>query len=217
MSRASVLGLVAASALGGAAVWRALLRPAPEPVFEARSRPPQLAPICPWRDPQGDLPKLFPGASRWEVEARVLSGLRPEVAARLGRTPTANENVARVYRIYRGDEPAGEVMTTRVKGTYGAIELVVAADEGGRLKRVLVQRSREPETVTEALRSSDWSRWLEGKRADSSWECGDALAALKPEAHETARAMVEGVRSSLVLLSVSERAPPPTVAQSHSH
>ncbi len=188
-----------------------------ETVFEPANRPPPLAPMCPWRDPGADLPKLFPEASAFQPETRVLSGMRPELAQRLGRMPAPDENAVQVYRIREGDRPLGEVMTRRVKGTFGALELVVAAGEGGGLKGILVQRTREPEAATQALLAMDWTRWLGGKTAESSWNCEELIASLPPEAHDSARAVVEGARTAMILLAVSRRAPPINLAHSHNH
>src|SRR5512138_3663688 len=98
-----------------------------EVVFEPANKPPPLAPMCPWRDPEADLPKLFPGASRYDPQTHILSGMRLELALRLGRPPGADENALQVYNIYRLDRMQGQVVTRRVKGSYGAIELVIAA------------------------------------------------------------------------------------------
>ena len=68
--------------------------------FEGKNKLPQAAPLCPWREPDADLKLLFPIATRYELETRILSGLRVELAERLGRVPTGDENALHVYRIY---------------------------------------------------------------------------------------------------------------------
>lgn len=188
-----------------------------EVVFEPANKPPQLAPMCPWRDPEADLPKLFPGASRFDVESRILSGLRPELAQRLGRMPTADENALQVYRIYSPDHQLGELVTRRVKGTFGAIEVVIAADENRRLKDILIQRLREPQAVSDALLGAAWARLLGGKTAESSWDCEGLTVNLTPEARASAAAIIEGARSSMVLLAVSDQTRQSEMARSHQH
>ncbi len=188
-----------------------------EVVFEPANKPPQLAPLCPWRNPEADLPKLFPGASRFYVESRILSGLRPELAQRLGRMPTADENTLQVYRIYGPDRMQGEVVTRRVKGSYGAIEVVIAADENRRFKGLLIQRMREPQAASQALLGADWARWLGGKTAESCWECEGLQASLPSEARVSADAVLAGVRSSIILLATSAQTPNSELTQSHRH
>ncbi len=186
-----------------------------ETVFEPANKPPPLAPMCPWRNPERDLAKLFPNASRFQLETRILSGLRSEMTARLGRAPAPDENSLPVYRIYGGDQVLGEVVARRLKGTFGAIEIVVAVDRESLLKGVLLQRFREPQASSDALLACDWAGWLGGKGADSSWDCEALVAGLPSAAQDSARAIIEGARTAAVLLSVSETAPHPEFAHSH--
>ena len=99
MSRTVLFGVGALAALLGVVGWR-VVRPSPaETLVEARAQPPEAAPLCPWREPQADLQQLFPTATRYEIETRILSGLRLELAQRLGRAPTGDENALHLYRI----------------------------------------------------------------------------------------------------------------------
>ncbi len=206
MRRSLLFGSLAAVAAGAGILGRTALSPTREPVFESASQPPALAPLCPWRNPEADLPILFPGATRYAVEDRVLSGLRPELARRLGRLPTGDENVLQVYRVYRAEEPVGELVTRRVKGTFGAIELVIAADNVRRLKGILIQRMRESQAVGDALLAVDWPRWwrLSGPVTSSLPE--GLMSSLPPDARASAAAILEGTHASLILLSVSDAA-----------
>jgi hypothetical protein len=167
--------------------------------------------MCPWRDPDADLKQLFPEASRYEVETRILSGFRPELAQRLGRAPSADENALQVHRVFREADFVGNVMTRRVKGMYGAMELVIAADAQCRIARVLLQRIREPQAIADALQSVSWRERFKGKHAGSHWDSQELLAGLPAEA------VVEGVRSGVVLLDVSGRNLPEHLAQTDSH
>jgi len=206
MSRAVIFCLGTALVLGAGIVLRRAGSSSKEVIFEGKNTPPQLAPLCPWREPQNDLKALFPAASRWELETRILSGMRSELTQRLGRLPTADENALRVYRIFARNEALGEVTTRRVKGSFGAIELVLAADTNGQITGLLLQRLREPEPVATALQAGNWRLWFAGKRADSSWECGDALNQLPVEARTSGQAIVEGAHSTMILLAASEQA-----------
>ena len=204
MSRVLVFAIGAALLLAGI-VLRLANSQSKEIVFETRN-PPPLSPLCPWREPQSDLKSLFPAASRWEPETRILSGMRTDLAQRLGRTPTAEENSLRVYRIFEGDQALGEITTRRVKGSFGAIEVVLAVDTNGQITGLRLQRLREPEPAATALREGNWRLWFAGKGADSSWDSQDALKQLPEEARASGQAIIEGARSAMILLAASEQA-----------
>src|SRR5436190_9676947 len=174
--------------VGALALWLAVVAfrirdsSSSEPPFEPKTKPPQTAPLCPWRDPVNDLKGFFPNATRYEPETRILSGQRLELAGRLGRVPTGDENALHIYRCYEDLTPLGVVSTRRVKGTYGAIELVLAVDADGQVRGLRVQRLREPEPIADALLNPGWLRTFEGLRGDSSWKIGSDIADVLPEA-----------------------------------
>jgi hypothetical protein len=174
-----------------------------ETLVEAHARPPEAAPLCPWRAPQADLQQLFPTATRYETETRILSGQRLELARRLGRTPTGDENALHLYPVYREQTALGSVVTRRVKGAYGAIELVLAADTGHRVCGLLLQRLREPEPIARALQDPNWLHSFHGEGADAAWQLGGDIPDVPPEARASARAVVEGARSALILLDTA--------------
>ena len=191
-------------ALGIVVVWRVNhWSSASEPPVEVKAAPPPAAPMCPWREPDADLKLFFPGADRCEIETRILSGLRVELAARLGRAPTGDENALRSYRICQGTNALGCVLTRRVKGTHGAIEIVLAVDPENRMRGLRLQRLREPESIAAALQNPDWLRAFAGKQADDSWKLGGDIPEVPADATESAGAIVAGVRSLLILLSTA--------------
>ena len=89
------------------------------------------APLCPWREPERDLRRFFPGATGIHEELRILSHLRVTLRHDLGRPLTAEEMLLRPYRVVNGAESLGTVLVRRVKGEFGAIELVLAVLAGG--------------------------------------------------------------------------------------
>src|SRR4249920_2684924 len=139
---------------------------------ESKVSPPEPMPLCPWREPEADMQALFPGATRYEAETRILSGMRLELQARLGRIPSGDENALHLFRIYRDQILLGTVVTRRVKGDFGAIELVLAIGTNQQVRGWRVQRSREPAPIIEALLDPAWQRSFEGKSADSRWQLG---------------------------------------------
>jgi hypothetical protein len=188
-----------------------------EVIFQASHKPAEAASLCPWRDPKADLQALFPTATRYERETHILSGLRLELTQRLGRSPHADENALQVYRVYGGREPLGSALTRRVKGTYGAIEIVLGVDQSGRIAGLRLQRLREPESVSRLLEDQ---RWLASFKGQDARGLGAALAPggetpILSEARASAQAIVDGARSLLVLLEASER--PPALVSAHSH
>jgi hypothetical protein len=198
-----------------AAFWR---KSTPtETVFDPKVRPPEGGPLCPWREPASDLKLFFLNATRCEAETRILSGLRVELAQRLGRRPTGDENVLHVWRVYQGNATVGSVVTRRVKGEHGAIELVLAIDSQERVRRLRLQRLREPEPIARALQNSEWLRSFEGKRADDTWKLGEDVPDVANEARASALAVVEGARSLLILLSSSSKAIDSTPATELHH
>ncbi len=173
--------------------------------------------MCPWREPESDLREFFPTATGYEVETRILSGLRPELAQVLGRPPSAEENALLLYRVHAGPTLLGMILTRRTKGTYGAIEMVLALDKEQKVRGLRLQRLREPEPVAQALQSPSWTSWFVGKDASSSWEPGAALENIPQEGRTSAGAVVEAARSLVLLAKVAECAPSPMVQAAHSH
>jgi hypothetical protein len=148
---------------------------------------------------------FFPSATSYKVETRILSGLRLELAARLGRTPTGDENALRVYPVYQKQTPLGLVLTRRVKGAHGGIEFVLAVSTNNQVCGLRLQRLREPESSAVALQSSRWLRSFDGRRADSPWQLGQDIPDVPPDARASAESIVDGVRSLLILLATANQ------------
>ena len=185
--------------------------------FEGKNKPPEAAPLCPWRETDADLKRFFPSATRYELETRILSGLRVELAERLGRVPTGDENALHVYRIYADQTPLGAVLTRRVKGDYGAIELVLAVNPDGEVRGLRLQRLREPEPIASALQHPSWLGAFEGKRAGNSLQIGHDLPEVPTEARASADAIIDGTRSLLILLATSDHARAQRAATAKHH
>lgn len=205
MRRWILPGAVSAFLAGGVALWLNGSSPGVK-AFDPKVKPPEAAPMCPWRDPESDLKQFFPEATRHAVETRILSGQRVELAERLGRMPTGDENALHVWCVYAGESLLGSVLTRRVKGEHGVIELVLAVEANGAVRGARLQRLREPEYISQALQNPNWARSFEGRRADSSWKLGEDIPAVPAEVRASAMAVIEGTRSLLILLAASEQA-----------
>jgi hypothetical protein len=208
MPRVVFLGLGALAALLAVVGWRLAQFYTAETLIEAQVRPPEAAPLCPWREPESDLRQFFPRATRDESATCILSGHRLELAQRLGRTPTGDENALFLYRVYCENTPLGTILSRRVKGVYGAIEFVLAADTNHLVCGLRLQRLREPEPVARALQNPDWLHSFGGKGADAAWQLGRDIPDVPPEARLSAQAVVEGTRSALILLAAADQESP---------
>lgn len=215
MGRKPILGLLAvvlALVLGGATYLA--LSPSPdEAPFEPRSTRIETAPLCPWRQPAEDLRVLFPEATRHQAETRILSGLRIDLAQQLGRTPTAEENSLQLHRVYHDQQLLGTVLMRRVKGEFGAIEVVLGVRADGRVQGVRLQRLREPEAVAAALQNPEWLGTFRGRTLADRWMLGNEIPDVPVGARADAQAVVEGVRSLLVLLETAQK---PNVHVAHA-
>jgi hypothetical protein len=203
---ALALGLAVAAAGALGAAWR-MASGGPEiPAHTAAAHSfVESAPLCPWREPQRDLRQFFPGATGIHEETRILSHLRVALIHDLGRPLTAEEMLLRPFRILKDGKPIGAVLVRRVKGEYGAIELVLAVKPDGRVRGVRLQRQREPEAVAAALTSPQWLGAFREKSADSPLRVGEDLPAVSGAATVSAMAVAEGVRSLLILLRAAEQ------------
>jgi hypothetical protein len=176
-----------------------------EVVYQPPSRLVDPAPICPWREPERDVREFFPEANRYETATRILSGKRLELQERLGRAPAPDEASLQLHEVFRGVEKVGTVLTRRVRGEHGAIELVLAVDGEHCVRGWRVQRLREPETVVAALESAGWRASLSGKSADVAWRLGQDIPDLPSVARVSGMAVLEGIRSLLVLLAAADK------------
>jgi hypothetical protein len=204
VSRSAFWALAVGLIVTGASFWLWQQKSAStETVFQPKLRGIEPPSLCPWREPDSDLRQFFPDATGWQAETRILSGQRLQLAERLGRPPDLDENSLRVYRVLRNGRSVGSVLTRRVKGEYGAIELVLGLDQGQRVLGLRLQRLREPEAVARALQDSGWLASFRGKNASSDWRLGASIPDVPPDARASADHIVQGVRSLLILDAVA--------------
>ena len=188
-----------------------------EVVFEGRAKPPEAEPLCPWREPEADLKDFFPNATRYQTETRILSGLRMELQQRLGRPLTGNENALHLYRVFEHETKIGTVMTKRVKGEFGAIELVLAVGAGEQVCGMRLQRLREPDSVASVLTSPQWQHSFVGLTAESALKVGHDIANVPVEASASAQVVADGAKSLLILLAAADEPQSPALVSRHHH
>jgi hypothetical protein len=160
--------------------------------------------VCPWREPQRDLRTLFPEATEYVTETRILSQFMGPIHKRLNRPMTVDENPLRIYRATDGTRAKGAILVKRVKGEHGGIELVTGIDPQGRVCGVLIQSQREPDSVAQVI--TNWLPHFVGKTAESALQPGGDLPEVAPDARTTANAIAEGVRRGLIVFSFAENA-----------
>ncbi|HLV82091.1 MAG TPA: hypothetical protein VKT32_17505 [Chthonomonadaceae bacterium] len=166
----------------------------------------EQAGLCPWRDPERDRKRFFPASSGYRDELAALSGQRPELQRRLSRPLTGEDNAVRIHRILAGSAPVGAIVTRRVRGESGVIELALAVGPDGWVVGARLQRLREPDSVAAVLQSSAWLGAFRGKTADSAWRLGQDIPSVPSEARPSAEAILDGARSILVMLAIGHPA-----------
>lgn len=213
--RGWVIAIVASGA--GAGLWWSY-RPDPslETVFEPEITPIEAAAFCPWRQPEADSARFFPGATRSTLEPAILSGHLTELTEALGRPLTPEENPLRRHRVWKQGELLGVVLTHRLRGEHGAIEVVLALDNAGRVQGLHLQRLREPELIAAALTDPAWLAAFCGRTVTNEWRSGSDLPDVVPDARKSAAAIVEGVRCLLVLNAVADKSITVDVHAHHS-
>jgi hypothetical protein len=159
--------------------------------------------MCPWREPQVDMKRFFPGATHFRYETSAFSNKLSNVRKRLGRWPTADEHPLYWHRVYGKKQPLGAILTKRVKGEYGAIEIVLAIQDN-KVAGMRIQRMREPQSIAQTLNSANWQRSFVGKTSRNGWQLGKDVPSVQPEARNSAQAVIEAVRTLLVLHEISE-------------
>jgi Na+-translocating ferredoxin:NAD+ oxidoreductase RnfG subunit len=130
--------------------------------------------------------------------------MRLQLASLLGRPATGDENALHIYRIYAQQTPLGAILTQRVKGAYGAIEIVLGVDPEGKVIGLRLQRNREPESIAASLQRPEWLGSFVGKRAADPWKLGEDIPTVGEEARNSADAIVQGTRSALILLAAAD-------------
>ena len=146
----------------------------------------------------------YPGATGERLDTSIVGDRLFELKARLGRWPTPDENPLYLHRIMQGQKVLGTVMARRVKGQYGAIEIVLAVNPDGRIQGLRLQRLREPAPIAAALHDPAWLAAFNGKTMADRWRLGAAVPDVAPVVRQSAAAIVEGVRSLMILRAMAE-------------
>jgi hypothetical protein len=180
--------------------WAGEKGPEHKPKDIARVEP---APLTPWRNPAPDLAALFPSATNYVIESRILSGLTAPIQQQLGRLMHPDENPLRIHRVLQGDRALGAILLTRVKGEHGGIEIVTGVQTNGRLRGVLIQSQREPPAVAAAITNAAWLAGFAGQTGET-FRVGIDLPEVPESARVSAQAIADGVRDQLIVFRFAE-------------
>lgn len=198
-----VLALMLAALVLAAIQWRrqdARHHAHPRPVVPG----PDVAPVCPWREPPRDLALLFAPATNYAVESRVLSRMTVDIEKRLGRHMSVDENPLRLHRVRHDGRWVGSVLVSRARAEHGAVEIVLGVETNGTVRGVLIQSHREPESIASVIAGANFLAGFRGKSVASTLQPGRDLPEVPLAARSSAEAIVAAVRDQLIVLSFAE-------------
>ncbi len=159
--------------------------------------------MVPWREPAKDMARFFPNASEYKLETVVLSRFRPEILRRMEPSYHMDSTAVYSYLILKNGSPVGRVIPRRISGIHGAIEIVVALDNNLTVRKVAIQRSREPENITNWLFADNFLSHYAGKDYQSDFDLTRMLSTTDSDAIKTAKVLSLGVKSIVVELTVA--------------
>lgn len=195
-----MLGVLAACIVTAGALYRLAPSLTVVEVYAPTAKASSATPLCPWRKSEEDMKVFFPGATHYDTHIAILSERLAQLKARLGRWPRPEENPFYIHDVYADNRLLGRVALQRVKGEFGAIEVVLAVDNFGAVRGLRLQRLREPDVTARVLQSPQWLHSFRGQDQSSVLKLGVDVPDVPPVAKKSATAIVEGVRSLLVLL-----------------
>lgn len=156
------------------------------------------AALCVWRKPDQDIKAFFPGADTYRTDFRTLGSKRAAIEKRLGVKLDPDETEFKFYRVLDGGKQVGTILTHLGKGQYGAIEVVVALDNAGKVKGVQIQRDRE--RARAALRGAAFLNQFAGKTVRDALAVGKDIKPAAKGAEKSSQTVAFSVKKLLVLL-----------------
>lgn len=159
---------------------------------------PVAADVCVWRDPERTMTKLFPEAADYttltfKVTADHVAAIEQSLGESLDPSETHEINFYTITD--RTGARLGTVMALAGKGEYGAIEVVIGLDSGGRTTGVYIQQSRE--RLTAAIKAPTFLGQFVGKSASDSLTLGHDLVAA-PAAERASAVVATTIRKMLL-------------------
>lgn len=168
-----------------------------ETIFEPTIKTIETQTPCPWSNAETELTNWFPGATGYSVQDVALSGKRLELQRRLGRPLLPEDMELHSYAVSSNGSVIGTVLTRRIKGEHGAIELALALDSASRIEHFKIQSCREPTEIINALKEVHLESRLQHKTVqdDFAFDFHD----IPGSAHKIALQLTEAVKTLLIL------------------
>ena len=166
-------------------------------VVAAAVSPAANAALCVWRKPDQDIKKFFSGAQTYKTEYKKPSSAEKKtIEKQIGRSLDPDESEFKFYRIIKDEKEIGTILTHLGKGQYGAIEIVVAVTDDGKVKGVAIQRDREKKRAE--LRSDKFLGQFKGKDKNDPIEVGKDIKPV-PGAEKSSETVAFSVKKLLVI------------------
>ncbi len=156
------------------------------------------ASLCVWRKPDEDIRQFFPGAETYRTDIKEPGAKREAIEKRIGAKLDSDESEFKIYRILKGGKSIGTIMTHLGKGQFGAIEVVVAIENYGKVKGVRIQRDREKARA--ALRGAAFLGQFAGKTSKDPLTVGKDIRTAAEGAEQSSQIIAFSVKKLLVLL-----------------
>jgi hypothetical protein len=159
-----------------------------------------FAGICLWRNPDKDIKKIFPQATRYQsVIRRCNKEEKKKIESLISKSLDPDESEFTFYQIFTNKKRIGTVVTHAEKGEYGAIEVIIALDTLRKVKKVLIQRDRE--IKSKELRSESFLKQFEGKSFKDTIEVGKTIKPVKG-AEKASKAIAFSVKKMLIVYEI---------------
>lgn len=171
---------------------------------------------CDLNDPDGDVRRLFPGSTGYKTSYRSIQReggrtLLNTIETRLGDRFTGLyetiDNPYTIYEVYSGTRKIGVIHGVNQKGRTGGIQIFLALDNNGIIKKLYLQRisSRNnrlyrAESFTNqfiGLKLEDFDRWNVARATGT----GKVAAIRNPVANDPDfAAIMRGIKKNLILM-----------------
>lgn len=167
---------------------------------------PVCADVCVWRDPERTMQRIFPQARDYKtitvkMTPDKIAAVEKAIGTKLDDSEKSEFNFYDLTGLVDGKpQKVGTIIALAGKGEYGAIEVVIGVDGGGKIIGAYIQRTRE--RVTSALKSLEFLSQFVGKTKDDGFEAGKDLKPASPEAEAASRVVAFVVKKMLVFYNV---------------
>ena len=161
-----------------------------------------LADVCVWRDPERTMQRIFPTARDYKtitikVTPATIVAIEKAIGAPLDASEKSEFNFYELTGKTGGKvQTLGTIMALAGKGEYGAIEVVIGIDKGGKVVSAYIQRARE--RTTKELQSASFLKQFVGKTKADGLEVGKDIQPPSAKAEPSSRVVASTIKKMLV-------------------